>query len=876
MRIKLLAGILAFAFIGPTAQSAGSSCPPDDSGLKLPDGFCAIVFADSLGHARHLTVGPNGVVYVNTWSGEYYGTGVTRPDGFLVALKDNGSGKGTVIQRFGETPATGGKGGTGIALYKGALFAEINDRIVRYTLSPGEIVPRSKPEVVVSGLPLDGDHPMHSFAIDADGLLYVDVASASNSCQVKNRTLMSPGLKPCTELLTRGGVWRYDANKLNQKFSPAERYATGIRNAEGIAVDGSGRGVYTTQHGRDQLAENWPALYKPQQGATMPAEVLVKLEKGADFGWPECYFDPFQQKLVLAPEYGGDGGKKIGVCANKTPAAATFPAHWGPNALLIYNGTQFPQRYRHGAFIAFHGSWNRSPFPQGGYNIVYQTLNQGTAEARCEIFADGFAGAEKSPEKASHRPSGLAMSSEGDLYVSDDVAGRIYKITYRGNADANRSTSFVPCPSASAGAGTIAASGSTAAAASEDLPIAKGATSEMVALGNRVYHGQVGGATCIGCHGTEGKGTPLGPNLVDGDWLWGNGSLDAITKTIVEGVSKPKQYRNAMPPLGGAQLTHEQVAAVAAYIWGASHRNATDVISQATLPGEIHIPGANVFPESITSTADGTIFIGGVGTRSVFRVNPKESTAQPWVTLESDPRQGVFGVLADERSNTLWACIAPLSDTPNRSEPATLTAIALRTGKIKAHFALPTSAPFCNDIAVGADGSVYVTDTNNMEILRLDARASRLVVWAGGGAFGPKGGVLDGIVVLQNRVVVNALTTNKLFAVPINADGSSGTVTELKLNRAIHEPDGMRPFGSHALLMVESGGAGALSKVDINGNSGTVVTLKEGYPEGPVAVAVVGNTAYVLEGQLEVMFGHSEPKPTPKPFRATSVPVGSP
>jgi sugar lactone lactonase YvrE len=246
------------------------------------------------------------------------------------------------------------------------------------------------------------------------------------------------------------------------------------------------------------------------------------------------------------------------------------------------------------------------------------------------------------------------------------------------------------------------------------------------------------------------------------------------------------------------------------------------------------------------------------------------------VALESDPRQGVFGVLADERSNTLWACVAPLSDTPNKSEPATLTAIELRTGTIKAHFALPTAAPFCNDIAVGTDGSVYVTDTNNMEILRLDARASRLVVWAGGGAFGPKGGVLDGIVVLQNRVVVNALTTNKLFAVPINADGSSGTVTELKLNRAIHEPDGMRSFGTHALLMVESGGAGALSKVDISGNLGTVVTLKEGYPEGPVAVTVVGSTAYVLEGQLQVMFGHAEPKPTPKPFRATAVQVGNP
>jgi mono/diheme cytochrome c family protein len=439
--------------------------------------------------------------------------------------------------------------------------------------------------------------------------MYVDVASASNSCQVKNRTLTSPGVKPCTELLTRGGVWRYRANKLNQHFSPAERFATGIRNAEGIAVDTTGRGIYTTQHGRDQLAENWPALYKPEQGATMPSEVLVKLKKGGDFGWPECYFDPIQQKLVLAPEYGGDGGKKIGECANKTPAVATFPAHWGPNALLIYGGTQFPQRYRQGAFIAFHGSWNRSPFPQGGYNLVYQTLNQGSAESRCEIFADGFAGTEKSPENASHRPSGLAMSPEGDLYVSDDASGRIYKITYLGGPGADQPPTFVPCPSASAGAGAIGVAGPTAATADgESLPVAKGATPDMVAVGNRIYHGQVGGATCVGCHGAEGKGTPLGPNLVDGDWLWGDGSLEAITKTIVEGVSKPKQYRNAMPPLGGAQLTKEQVAAVAAYVWGASHRNAADAISQATPRSQIGIPGASEVPKPVTKPFRATAF----------------------------------------------------------------------------------------------------------------------------------------------------------------------------------------------------------------------------------------------------------------------------
>ena len=212
---------------------------------------------------------------------------------------------------------TGGAGGTGIALYKGSIYAEINDRIVRYALTAGSIVPQGPATTVVSGLPLGGDHPMHPFAITADGSMYVDVGTATNSCQLKNRTLKSPGADPCTELETRGGTWRYDANKTNQPFTPADRYATGIRNGEGFAVDAAGKRVFVTQHGRDQLHANWPDLYKPDQEATLPAEELLLLKQGGDYGWPECYYDAVQQKLVLAPEYGGDGGNKVGVCANK-------------------------------------------------------------------------------------------------------------------------------------------------------------------------------------------------------------------------------------------------------------------------------------------------------------------------------------------------------------------------------------------------------------------------------------------------------------------------------------------------------------------------------------------------------------------------------
>lgn len=566
-----------------SAQTRTSACPEDRTELHLPTGFCATLFADGIGHARHLVVGPTGIVYVNTWSGSYYGSdALSRSQRFLVVLRDSmGSGKADVVKRFGETVQSGAAGGTGIALYKGALYAEINDRIVRYTLSAESDLPKDPPQTVVSGLPLGGDHPMHPFTIDADGSLYVDVATATNSCQLKNRQLKSPGANPCKELETRGGIWRYDADKTGQKFSPAERFATGIRNGEGFAIDSAAHRLFVTQHGRDQLRQNWPALYKPDEEATLPAEELLNLKQGGDYGWPECYFDPFRNKLVLAPEYGGDGGNKVGVCAEKIAPVAAFPAHWAPDGMTFYDKDQFPSRYRNGVFIAFHGSWDRAPFPQSGYNVVFQSLTGNGAAGRCEIFADGFAGAMKSPEKALHRPTGVTVGPDGSLYVSDDIRGRIYKIMYRGGPGAEAADAGVtPCPSTTAAAGDIGVAGAMppegvhpdAGISAADLPVAHGATKAMVVLGDRIYHGQVGGAACTGCHGSSAAGTPLGPDLTDTKWLWSDGSYAGIAKTITEGVAQPKQYRSPMPAMGGAALTPDQVSAVAAYIWGLSHR----------------------------------------------------------------------------------------------------------------------------------------------------------------------------------------------------------------------------------------------------------------------------------------------------------------
>ena len=184
------------------------------------------------------------------------------------------------------------------------------------------------------------------------------------------------------------------------------------------------------QHGRDQL-DMVPQYFSAKQSAELPAECMYKISKGDNAGWPYIYYDPFKKQKMLAPEYGGDG-KKEGSNQYIDPVAA-YPAHLAPNGLLFYTGDMFPEKYRNGAFIAFHGSWNRSPEPQAGYFVVFQSFKDGKPSGDWEVFADGFAGVEQvnSPRQAQHRPCGLAQGPDGSLYVSDDVKGTIYKITYQ-------------------------------------------------------------------------------------------------------------------------------------------------------------------------------------------------------------------------------------------------------------------------------------------------------------------------------------------------------------------------------------------------------------------------------------------------------------
>jgi glucose/arabinose dehydrogenase/mono/diheme cytochrome c family protein len=580
-----LALVAGAAEVGPTrvfaetsAQKLVTTCSGDGGGITLPKGFCTTIFADHIGHARQLVVAPDGTVYVNTWSGVYYGNDKPHEGGFLVALKDTkGVGQAGVNVRFGQTFAEGSRGGTGISLYKNWLYAEVNDRILRYELKEGEVTPTGQAEIILSGMPIKGDHPMHPFAIDAEGNLFVSMGSATNACEVKNRMPHSRGNEPCTELETRAGIWKYDANKTGQVFSAKERYASGNRNGEGFDFDTSGR-LFGTQHGRDQLHEDWPELYTAKQGEELPAEEVMIVKGGAWYGWPNCYFDAMQKKMVLAPEYGGDGGKKIGICDKAERPLVAFPAHWAPNDLKIYNGTQFPKPYVGGAFIAFHGSWNRAPGPQEGYNVVFQPFADGNPSGKFVVFADGFAGRYKDPGRAAHRPSGVAVGADGALYISDDKAGRIWRVTFNGDPSVTTiEAALSPTLEAAASPEVLPPEGIHPNAGAElaPLPAPPGATSEQVALGKKIFHGEVAGATCAGCHGAGGIGTPVGPNLTSGTWLWSDGKLAAITETIKNGVPEPKQHPGAMPPMGGVNLSDENLKAVSAYVWYLGHQGET-------------------------------------------------------------------------------------------------------------------------------------------------------------------------------------------------------------------------------------------------------------------------------------------------------------
>ncbi|MEX2109327.1 MAG: PQQ-dependent sugar dehydrogenase [Gemmatimonadaceae bacterium] len=411
-------------------------CDPDNGGITLPPGFCAVVVADLVidgepARARHMAVTPSGEIFVAINSPRNQ-----NPSFGIIGLRDK-DGDGRADERSQFSP---GLGGSGIAWRNASLYFGANDRVLRFRLPAGRLTPVGGPRVVVSGLPNTGDHISKTVVLADGHRLFVNVGSASNSCQVANRQLESPGVFPCPELPVRAGVWLFDARRTNQTQESGQRYATGLRNMVALAVNPANGELYGAQHGRDMLFENWPQFYTQEEDAVLPSEEFIRISRGSDNGWPYCYFDDvFEHRKVLAPEYGGDGQRVSGSqginCASFNQPLANFGAHWAPNGLHFYSGKQFPQRYRGGAFIAFHGGFDRAPLPNEGFNVMFLPMGRnGSPSGSAEVFADGFAGpGQPLPDAALHRPVGVTEGHDGSLYVSDDRGGRIYRIVFVGN-----------------------------------------------------------------------------------------------------------------------------------------------------------------------------------------------------------------------------------------------------------------------------------------------------------------------------------------------------------------------------------------------------------------------------------------------------------
>jgi glucose/arabinose dehydrogenase len=238
-------------------------------------------------------------------------------------------------------------------------------------------------------------------------------------------------MQPCPILDSAGGIWMFKASQQNQSYKEGVRFATGLRNVVGLDWNNQLNQLFVMQHGRDQLHDIFPDMYTVKQSADLPAECMFALKQGDNCGWPYTYYDGLQKKKMVAPEYGGDGKKEAG--SEYIDPVASFPAHVAPNGLLFYTGDKFPAKYKNGAFIAFHGSWNRAPEPQEGFYVVFQPFVDGKPAGDWEVFADGFSGSAENTAsgRAVRRPCGLAQGPDGSLFVSDDVKGTIYKIDYQ-------------------------------------------------------------------------------------------------------------------------------------------------------------------------------------------------------------------------------------------------------------------------------------------------------------------------------------------------------------------------------------------------------------------------------------------------------------
>ena len=561
--VLLLMGLLMTGLTGCTTTAELPAGDAGNGGLFLPDGFEAVVVVDSLkGRARHIAVNDNGDIYVKARFPR---------EGGNIALRDTtGDGKADIIQPFGDYKADGTYG-TAMRIYNGYLYYSSQLVVYRSKLQPGRLVPDSDIEVILTDDHAHGshEHVAKPVTFDDQGNMYVPFGANSNNCQEVNRTPNSPGINPCPLLEDHGGIWRFDANKRNQTQRDGALFATGLRSVVALDWNREDKNLYALQHGRDDLLRLWSRFYTPWQSAELPSEEFLRLKEGTHAGWPYCYYDQISGKKLLAPEYGGDG-KIAGDCDQYEKPLIGFPGHWAPNDLLFYEGNQFPGRYRHGAFIAFHGSTNRGPYPQAGYFIAFVPFRDGQPSGPWEVFADGFAGVDPivNTHDARYRPMGIAMGPDGSLYISDTEIGKIWRILYKGdkdnfgevqlaNMEQRKSLSNIRTPH------------------EVDDNLDKG----LAVGGEKIYD-----VYCGTCHQRDGKGASgRFPPLAGAPWVTGDKKL--LISIVLKGMEGPievkgEQYNATMPE--HSFLSDEEIANVLTYI-----RESFGNRASAVAPGEV-------------------------------------------------------------------------------------------------------------------------------------------------------------------------------------------------------------------------------------------------------------------------------------------------
>ncbi|MEO8766504.1 MAG: c-type cytochrome [Ginsengibacter sp.] len=559
-----ISSVVSLFLIATVFMQCRHGLPPGDpgnGGLMLPGNFEAVVVADNLGGARHIAINDNGDIYVKLRA--------AYPDGGNVALRDeNNDGKADVIKRFGKYIDRAGYG-TAMRIHDGYLYFSSPSTIYRCKLIPGELVPDSNLEVILTDDyihdPFGHNHTAKSMAFDDKGNMYIPYGSPSDVCQELDRIPESPGQDPCPQLAEHAGIWRFDPNKKNQTIKDGKRFATGIRSIVAINWNPVDKNLYVLQHGRDEMHRTWPEKYTQWQSVLLPAEEFLRVKEGTDAGWPYYYYDQLQGKKLLNPEYGGDG-KKEGNGSKYTQPLIGFPGHFAPNDLLFYTGDQFPEHYKNGAFIAFHGSTIRAPYSQGGYFVAFVPFKDGAPSGPWEVFADGFAGMDTivNTTDAEHRPMGLAQGPDGSLYITDSRKGTVWRVMYKGDK-------------ARFGTAELAfmAKRKTQSAHIKDPDeIADNLQKGIATGGEQIYF-----TYCISCHQQDGKGDGSRfPPLDNSEWV--NGDKKRLIGTLLYGLSQSitingKDYNNLMP--AHSFLSDDQAATVLTYIRQNFNNNSTTV-----------------------------------------------------------------------------------------------------------------------------------------------------------------------------------------------------------------------------------------------------------------------------------------------------------